>query len=416
MAVEHVMIPASSLATAQASAPASEVLDLLASGPIVVFDGTAFKSVLTASHLMAASRWLSHRADEERPEGREGVALPVVISESPPSRRNGRLWVGMLTASGALVLASLALVPMPAYDLRPGAAMNVPPLLSTRGPNIQPRGQLLMTTVSLSDLSAVQMVRAWFEPHHEIVQRSSLIPSNMSPDDYAQVQLQVFRDSTRLAAAIGLKAAGYSVQIDGGGAVVRVVGKGGPADGRLEPGDIITAAAGHQIVSVGDLIQALQSVGANSEVTLDVLRGDQRIKVRVQPGSPNAAGIPVLDVAIEDAQPKVTLPFEVEVSSRQDIGGPSAGLMTALAVYTVTSGDDLTRGRKIAGTGTIDGKGDIGPVGGVAEKVVAAANAGATLFLVPTADAESAQEAARGHGISVVPVASFSAAMETLRK
>jgi PDZ domain-containing protein len=82
----------------------------------------------------------------------------------------------------------------------------------------------------------------------------------------------------------------------------------------------------------------------------------------------------------------------------------------------VTSSDDLTRGRKIAGTGTIDRKGDIGPVGGVAEKVVAAANAGATLFLAPTADAGSAQEAALGHGISVVPVASFSTAMEKLRK
>jgi PDZ domain-containing protein len=272
-----------------------------------------------------------------------------------------------------------------------------------------------MTTVSLSDLSAVQMVRTWFEPHHEIVQRSSLIPANMSPDDYGEVQLQVFRDSTRLAAAIGLGAAGYSVRIDGGGVVVRVVGKGGPADGSLEPGDIITTAAGRRVVSIGDLIQALQSAGANNKVTLDVLRGDQRLKVRVQPELPNAAGVPVLDVAIEDALPKVTLPFKVEIP-RHDIGGPSAGLMTALAVYTVTSGDDLTRGRKIAGTGTIDRNGDIGPVGGVAEKVVAAANAGASLFLVPTADAATAREAAQGHGIAVVPVSSFSAAIEELRR
>jgi PDZ domain-containing secreted protein/Zn-dependent protease len=414
-AVEHVMIPASSLATAQASAPASEVLALLASGPIVVFEGRKFNSVLTAPHLMAASRWLSHRPSGKISAGAEGMASPMGVSGIRPPRHNGRFWVGMWAASGAVVLASLAVVPMPAYDIRPGAALNVPPLLSTGGPNTQPSGQLLMTTVSLSDLSAIQMVRAWFEPHHEIVQRSSLIPADMSPGDYGEVQLQVFRDSTRLAAAIALNAAGYSARIDGGGAVVRVVGKGGPADGKLEPGDIITAAAGHQVVSVGDLIQALQSAGANKEVTLVVYRGDQRLTVRVQPEPPNAAGVPVLDVAIEDALPKVTLPFKVEIS-RRDIGGPSAGLMTALGVYTITSGDDLTRGRKIAGTGTIDRKGDIGPVGGVAEKVVAAANAGATLFLVPTADAQAAREAAQGHGISVVPVASFSAALEKLRK
>jgi PDZ domain-containing protein len=182
----------------------------------------------------------------------------------------------------------------------------------------------------------------------------------------------------------------------------------------LAPGDIVTAAAGREVVSVADLVQVLQNATPGTDVVLNIARGDQHLRVSVRPGPPNSEGVPVLDITVEDALPKVTLPFAVQVA-RSDIGGPSAGLMTALAVYTVTSGDDLTRGRRIAGTGTIDRKGDVGSVGGVAEKVVGAANAGATTFLVPSAQAATARTAAQGHGILVIAIDSFTAAVDRLR-
>jgi len=61
-------------------------------------------------------------------------------------------------------------------------------------------------------------------------------------------------------------------------------------------------------------------------------------------------------------------------------GGPSAGLMFTLGVYDLVTGQNLTGGRKIASTGTIDVEGNVGIIGGVQQKVVAAEQAEAEYF------------------------------------
>jgi PDZ domain-containing protein len=81
---------------------------------------------------------------------------------------------------------------------------------------------------------------------------------------------------------------------------------------------------------------------------------------------------------------KVKLPFPVEINHQKTDGGPSAGLMFTLGVYDKLTSHDLTGGRKIAGTGTINLDGKVGSVGGIPQKVVAAERAGAQYFLSPS--------------------------------
>ena len=73
---------------------------------------------------------------------------------------------------------------------------------------------------------------------------------------------------------------------------------------------------------------------------------------------------------------------KVKIDSHE-IGGPSAGLMFTLEIYNQLVEDDLTRGHEIAGTGTINEKGEVGPIGGIQQKVVAASDAGAEVFFAP---------------------------------
>jgi Lon-like protease len=89
-------------------------------------------------------------------------------------------------------------------------------------------------------------------------------------------------------------------------------------------------------------------------------------------------------------------PKSVDIKLRlADVGGPSAGLLFTLGIIDKLngngSGGDLTGGRVIAGTGTIDGSGKVGAVGGVALKTQAAARAGSTVFLVPKAECSDAK-------------------------
>jgi PDZ domain-containing protein len=105
-------------------------------------------------------------------------------------------------------------------------------------------------------------------------------------------------------------------------------------------------------------------------------------------------------------------PFGVQISSG-DVGGPSAGLMWALGLYDLLTPGDLTRGKVIAGTGTIDTQGNVGPIGGIQDKVVAAERAGAQVFLVPRANMADLRGVATG-SMRLVPVSTFEQALEVL--
>ncbi|MFF5971698.1 hypothetical protein ACFY7C_09240 [Streptomyces sp. NPDC012769] len=101
-----------------------------------------------------------------------------------------------------------------------------------------------------------------------------------------------------------------------------------------------------------------------------------------------------------------------------DIGGPSAGLLFSLGIVDKIAGDgdggELTGGRIVAGTGTIEPDGTVGAVGGVSLKTQAAARDGATVFLVPKAECSQA-EAERPKGLRLVPVTALSDAVSSLR-
>ncbi|MET7637660.1 S16 family serine protease [Streptomyces sp. NPDC005438] len=100
-----------------------------------------------------------------------------------------------------------------------------------------------------------------------------------------------------------------------------------------------------------------------------------------------------------------------------DVGGPSAGLLFTLGIIDKVEGDgkggDLTGGRVIAGTGTIEAGGKVGPVGGVPLKTRAARRDGATVFLVPE---EECQDARTGlpSGLRLIPVSTLKGTLKAL--
>lgn len=399
--------PLDHLAKLDSSDPAVTAFSPSDGQPVVVYDShDEVIGILTPRNLEAAVRWLEAPSLQSPAAD---TALPGISGHRHRARAIGA-WAG----SWVIVIAALAVVPMPFFDLKPGPAIDVASTIVTDGPRHSMAGTLLMTSVTIDTPSALAVAAGWFTSHHELVSRAAFLPAGVPSEDYAAEQLLVFQNATRLAAAVGIKAAGGSVTILGDGAIVRAVERGGPADGLILPGDIITKVGGSPVHSVADLLHALASGVPNSGVRLGILRGGERVSVTVRPAPLGSLEVPTIGVSVEDALPTITLPFEVR-SNRNDIGGPSAGLMTALTTYALTSGDDLTRGRVVAGTGTVDSAGDVGPVGGVAEKVIAASDAGASLFLVPTVDETVARAAAQGHHIRVMVVNTVASAISLLR-
>ena len=331
-----------------------------------------------------------------------------------PARRSGGRRRLLLAGSVAVVVAALAWVPLPLAELAPGPAVDVSPLVSLGAPTHGINGRLLLTTVSVSHPSAARALVAWLSAHHEVVSQVDIVPSGVSERQYEAALLQQFDDSARIAAAVGLSAAGYPSAVTGGGARIIEVARGGPADGILAAGDVVTAIDGRPVHTAADLGSALGGAVDGRTITLTVDRSGRTLALPVTPRYLEDLGRPGLGVALDSVAPVVTLPFPVSVNS-DHIGGPSAGLMMALTVYDLATDRDLARGRTVAGTGTLDGAGTVGPIGGIADKVVGARTAGATVFLAPAAQAAEARSAA-GPGMTVIGVTTFADAVAALTR
>ncbi|MGH3787219.1 MAG: YlbL family protein [Pseudonocardiaceae bacterium] len=327
-----------------------------------------------------------------------------------------RRWLAgvVVVALVALMGWALVAVPLPLFVISPGSALQVSERIEfpTRAKD-ELSGQLLLTTVQISQPNTFQAVDAWLDDDKDVIQREQVIPDDVDPSAYFQAQRQVFEESGQLAAAAGLRAAGFPVTVTGNGAEVAAVSPNAPAQGVLREGDLITAAGDQPIQTASALVSAVSARRIGDELALTVRRDGTTTQLRVTLGRSAQQPGPVLGVAIRTVGFDIDLPFPVQVDAGQ-IGGPSAGLLMALTVYDLAEDGDLTRNRIIAGTGTIDAQGNVGPVGGVEQKIEAAVQADAQIFLAPAGEVDQARVAA-GDRLQVIGVATLDDALNALK-
>ena len=264
-------------------------------------------------------------------------------------------------------------------------------------PTFPAAGQLRMTTVSVtSQVTLFGAMAMWISGDREVVPRESVYPSGQSRQQVDAENTRQFTQSESDASTAALRFLGYP-----GDVAVGSVTAGGPADGRLEPGDRIVTVAGRPVAVPADVVAAVSTTTPGAPVALQVLRRGAPVDVVVvagaRPDVPGRGFLGVVPVAGVDA------PVQVAISLG-DVGGPSAGLVFATAVVDKLTPGDLTGGRVVAGTGTIDADGVVGPIGGIRFKMDAARDAGATLFLVPADNCREALGAAPA-GLTLARVA-----------
>jgi PDZ domain-containing protein len=186
-----------------------------------------------------------------------------------------------------------------------------------------------------------------------------------------------------------------------------------PAAAVLHPGDLITAVDGRPLTSASDLPNAIRGA-TGRPVTLQIQRPTATTgqTVTTTPVATGPDHTPQLGVLVEPPAVDVRLPIPV-TNDDHGVEGPSAGLMTGLAIYDELSPSDLAAGRTIAGTGTLDIDGRVGDIGGIEAKARAAAAAGAQLFLAP-ADQAAAARTVLGNRVPVIGVDTFQQALDAL--
>jgi PDZ domain-containing protein len=308
---------------------------------------------------------------------------------------------------GALLVAS-AWVPLPYYALGPGPGSDVLPLIAFDGrPRYEPSGHLVMTTVRIVQVTPLGAFVTWVDPQRSLMREDDVFPPGIDQDVEEQRSISQMDTSKIDAASVVLRMLADYPEAHGEGALIESTLAGCPADGELFPGDVILSIDGRPIDSLAEASRVIEGVppGQDMRFTLDVDGRTERAtfaRERCAEGEGPLVGVAMLNA----------FPFPVTISSG-DVGGPSAGLMFALGLYELMTPSDLTGGRTIAGTGELGPDGTVYPISGVADKVIAAERAGATVFLVPRDNLAELQGVDVG-GIHLIPVGTFEDALRAL--
>ena len=314
---------------------------------------------------------------------------------------------------GAILLFLSFVVPIPIfYAYIPGPAPATDGLLEvTDARTYSSEGSFLMTTVSVdTQVTFAEMIFSAFDPDKAIVQ-SEAVTGGGSLRELQREQEQQMRASNRASEQVALAALGFG-KPKGDGARVMATFDDSPASEFLDRGDLIVSVDGQPVDTTCDVGRAIDQHEVGDVVTVTVRRDGERKTFELDTiRNPQDPGAPFLGVAMEDVNYRFTPGVDVNFDTG-DIAGPSAGLMFALTLYDQLTPDDLTGGRTIAGTGTIDCDGGVGAIGGVEQKVAGAEEKGAEVFLSPVGNAEAARDAA--DDIEVVAISNFSEALDYL--
>ena len=347
-----------------------------------------------------------------------GIAAPAGPAATPGRRRRGRV-VLTSAALGAVVLAVVVATgvwgwPSHSYAERPGPVLDLAQRLHVDGATTPLHGTYDGLTVVLQPLSLGQrLVHDVSRDPATIIPEGALHPSGEPDATYQAVQKSAYVDGAQVAAAVAERALGLDVTDTVRGVTVDDVLAHSPAAKVLSPGDLITAVDGQPLTSASDLPDAIRRA-TDRPVTLQIQRPtattSRTVTTTPVPTGPNHT--PELGIIVEPPAVDVQLPIKV-TDDDHGVAGPSAGLMTSLAIYDELSPTDVSAGRTIAGTGTLDIDGRVGDIGGIEAKARAAAAAGAQLFLAP-ADQAAAARRVLGSRIPVIGVERFQQALDAL--
>ena len=280
-------------------------------------------------------------------------------------------------------------------------------------------GELFFLTVSLKVANPYDWLGAKLDRRVDLVPIVNVRPPGVTEEQLRRENLARMEQAKRDATFVALTRLGYEVTLVGTGALVIDTVEGSGADGVLLPGDVIVEVDGRPIEFRDDVVELLEDRRIGDEVRLVVERtppggGEpERTAVTIVLGPHvDDPSRPMIGVLLDNNEPIVEFPVEVEIDSR-NIGGPSAGMMFALQIMNELGPEDLAKGHRIAGTGTIDREGNVGAIGGVRQKVYAAIDAGAEAVLVPEANYEDALVAA-GDDVELVEVSTIDDALAFL--
>ncbi|GHI19380.1 hypothetical protein Shyd_07510 [Streptomyces hydrogenans] len=343
----------------------------------------------------------------------------------------------MLASTLVLICLLIAgvLIPVPYSEMSPGPTVNTlgeargEPVLQISGRKTYPTdGHLNMTTVRVTSadykMNAVEAVYGWLTHDNVVVPHDTLYPDGKTEEESSQENAEEFSQSQESAKVAALDELGipFTTRV-----VVASVVKDSPAEGTLHAGDVIKAVDGAEVTEPADVAEQVTKREPGEKVVFTIVPAKEAAAAeKAHKEATVTRKVAITTAKSEEGDRAIVgiqagtdhvFPFTIDIKLA-DVGGPSAGLMFALGIVDKLTPESLTGGKFVAGTGTIDDDGKVGPIGGIQMKLVGARNAGAEYFLTP-ADNCATAAGDTPDGLTLVKVdtiADATASLEKLRK
>lgn len=341
-----------------------------------------------------------------------------------------------MLASTLILIALLCagvFIKVPYSEMSPGPTVNTlgehdgEPVLQISGRKTYPAtGHLNMTTVRVTsadyNMNLVEAVYGWLAHDNKVVPHDTLYPDGKTEQQSTQENAEEFSQSQESAKVAALKELGIPVK---SWVIVSTVVKGSPAEGRLHAGDVIKSVDGTAVKAPDDVAKLVTKHKPGEKVVFTVVPAKEQaaaekagktatattdVTITTAKSSDSGASRAIVGIS---AGTDHTFPFSIDIKLA-DVGGPSAGLMFALGIVDKLTPGDLTGGKFVAGTGTIDDSGTVGPIGGIELKTIGAREKGAQYFLTPKDNCAAAAKDTPD-GLTLVKVNTIDDAMNALK-
>jgi PDZ domain-containing protein len=354
------------------------------------------------------------------PEQPSGTDLPMADEAGHPAypdtsgrlSRGNKVVLGVFFALLAVVVAG-SLVHLPYAVMSPGPTQNTlgvsqdgknTPIISISGlPTFPTSGALNFTTVRVEGgpgypVDLWDVLQAWIDPSRDVLPVDDVFDPSVTQEQVAEENAIQMEGSQEEATAVALRAIGKDVPTH---IVVGGLTDASKAKGLLKPKDQFEQVGDTMITSAQSVRDSLQTVKPGDSVKIRVNRDGKDVTVDV-PTIEGQGGRTALGVLLGLDH---DFPATVKVDAGA-IGGPSAGLMFSLGIYDKLTPGPLAGDKDIAGTGTIDDQGNVGPIGGIRQKLAGARAGGSSYFLAPADNCSEVVDHIPD-GLDVVKVATF---------
>lgn len=279
-----------------------------------------------------------------------------------------------------ITLIVILLIEFPYYIEAPGGIINIQDRIKIDN-NYKSNGTLNLSYVSEYKATLITLLYSFFNKDWKVISTKDVLANNETASDYELRDKLLLEESYTNAIYLGYKEANCEVEVLSEELYVDFLFE--DSNTNLEVGDKILEIDGKKVTSKDEVNKMISSYNIGDKVDIKVYKNNKeyiRQATLVEYDKKPIIGISIVKIR------KIKTKPDIDINYKSSESGPSGGLMLSLAIYNNLTPYDITNGKTIVGTGTIDEDGNVGSIGGVQYKLKAAVKNNADIFIVPNGE------------------------------